>query len=178
MQAAARVWTGVAIGMACWAASLWLAGSPDATASLQRARPASATPERIVAKRSDEALFRAWCASCHGPNGEGRAPVFPPLLGSTRAAQPAQLVRITLHGLDGPLRVHGSDYHGVMPPLADRLHDDDIAAIAGYVGRTFAAHHEPVTSADVARIRRAERDRATAWTAAELDRLVEPVTEH
>ncbi len=78
------------------------------------------------------------CATCHGSNGEGRAPTFPPLAGSDwLALGPDAVTLIVIHGLKGEIEVAGSSYRGYMPPM-NQISDTDVAAILSYIGQRWA----------------------------------------
>ncbi len=78
------------------------------------------------------------CAACHGVDGGGMAPAFPPLGGSEwvtgSGAVPALAI---IHGVTGPIEVSGKPYNGVMPAMADGWSDYDVAALIYYVQNSF-----------------------------------------
>jgi mono/diheme cytochrome c family protein len=103
--------------------------------------------------------YLRWCASCHGNQGEGKAPAFPPLAGSEWLAFPDQgLAMIILYGLRGEIEVAGRTYRGYMPPMT-HLPDEDIAAILAFVTRRWAGRESQLSAADIARLRQAENTR-------------------
>lgn len=93
------------------------------------------TPTNDAAKPSDLGAWLAtrgrWdqglpaCVQCHGPNGIGVAPTFPPLAG-----QPAAYLAAQLHGWKDGQRPPGP--MALMPAIASKLSDADIAAVADY----------------------------------------------
>jgi len=88
-------------------------------------------------------IFRNFCATCHGFNGEGVDDLAPPLenseyvTGSTK-----RLALVLLHGLAGPVHVNGTLYelNGTMPGLANNpaFTDLDIKNIISYLHSTFS----------------------------------------
>ena len=93
------------------------------------------------------------CASCHGNQGEGRPPTFPPLAGSEWMELPSEaLALIILLGLRGEIEVAGRTYRGYMPPM-QHINDEDIAALIGFTERAWAGREPRLSGADVARIR-------------------------
>lgn len=113
-------------------------------------------------------MYQRSCASCHGPDGEGRVGVFPPLAGSSWVAgDPRTAVRILLHGLVGPVEVGGRSYDGVMPAFRARLSDREIAAVLTHVRSSFA-DASPITAEEVASVRSEVRGRRDPWTVSEL----------
>ncbi|WP_120289864.1 c-type cytochrome [Paraburkholderia sp. BL23I1N1] len=71
------------------------------------------------------------CVQCHGPGGIGVGATFPPLAG-----QPASYIAGQLHGWKSGTRPPGP--MALMPAVANRLSDTDIAAVAAYYGGTDA----------------------------------------
>ncbi|WP_223877920.1 copper-containing nitrite reductase [Luteimonas sp. MC1825] len=115
--------------------------------------------EQIAAGK---ALFAGTCSTCHMPNGEGMAGVFPPLAKSDYiAADPTSVPRVILHGLEGKVTVNGTDYNSIMPPMA-QLTDDEVANISTYVLNTWGNPGGKVTKAEAATIRKAKPANASA----------------
>lgn len=101
------------------------------------------------------------CAACHQPDGEGMPGLAPPLVGSRWVnGGVSALGRIVLNGkTDGEM---------TMPPLRS-LDDGTIAAILTYIRRSWGHEAEPVTPAQVQRIRTEVDGRQEPWTEAELE---------
>lgn len=119
------------------------------------------------------ALYQQACAACHGLAGEGLPNLAPPLVDSEWVTGPAdRLIRIVLHGMEGPIEVNGRTYEppAILPnmPAVDSLTDTEIATLLGYVTREMGLQGRPVSAQDVAVIRNRFTDRSTPWTAAEL----------
>ncbi len=109
------------------------------------------------------------CVTCHQANGAGLQGVFPPLAGSEWLNRDSSvLIKIVLHGLQGPIAVRGQNYTTAMPGMATSLKDDEIADVLNFVQTTWGKVGEPVTAAAVAKIRAAEASRTTMWTGKEL----------
>jgi mono/diheme cytochrome c family protein len=120
------------------------------------------------------ALYQQACAACHGLAGEGLPNLAPPLVDSEWVTGPTdRLIRIVLHGMEGPIEVNGRTYEPpeILPnmPAVDSLTDTEIAALLGYVTREMGMIGRPVSAQDVAVIRNRFADRSTPWTAAELN---------
>jgi len=100
-------------------ASLWLlAGCSD-------------EPEQPPAP--GQAEYRKFCSTCHGLDGAGRPPAFPPLAGSEwLELGPDAAALVVLVGLTGEIEVAGRTYRGYMPPMR-QLSDAGIAAALGHV---------------------------------------------
>lgn len=113
----------------------------------------SATPPVELAAGQEPYL--RYCASCHGNQGEGKPPAFPPLAGSEWMDLPSEaLALIVLYGLRGEIEVAGRTYRGYMPPM-QHLGDEDIAALLGYAERTWAGREPGLEASDIARLRNA-----------------------
>lgn len=113
----------------------------------------------------------AHCATCHQPNGKGLDPAFPPLEKSPWVTgSPERLIKLTLHGLMGPLEVNGKKYDGNVPmtPFGGMLKDDEVAAVLTYVRNHFGNQADPVTAAQVAQVREATKDRKVFYQTLDL----------
>jgi mono/diheme cytochrome c family protein len=107
----------------------------------------------VVGKR----LFTANCVACHQATGQGVAGQFPTLVGSEWVVGgdwhgDNHLVKILLHGLQGPIQVKGNTYNGAMPPWK-QLKDDQIAMILTYIRNEWGNSAPPITAEQVAKVR-------------------------
>ena len=107
----------------------------------------------VVGKR----LFTANCVACHQATGQGVAGQFPTLVGSEWVLTEGwhgdnHLVKILLHGLQGPIQVKGNTYNGAMPPWK-QLKDDQIAMILTYIRNEWGNSAPPITAEQVAKVR-------------------------
>lgn len=98
------------------------------------------------------------CATCHQPDGEGLpGSGFPPIAG-TRWVQGDEdrLIKLTLHGLMGPIEVDGVKYPGQVPmtPFAGLLDDDGVAAVLTYVRNSFGNKASAIDPEKVKQIRK------------------------
>lgn len=103
-----------------------------------------------------KALYAGTCSVCHQDSGAGLPGVFPPLAKSDylSARKPADLIRIVLSGLSGPIQVNGQHYDSVMPPMS-QLTDDEIANILTYVRNSWGNSDERVQKTEVEAVRKA-----------------------
>jgi nitrite reductase (NO-forming) len=137
---------------------------------------AAAVPAAVAATPGDaiagEAVYVRVCLACHQFNGLGLPPAFPPLADSAivAAADPGRIIRIVLHGLQGPIEVNGIPYNSVMPPPVPPLTDKEVADVLTYVRSEWGSEAAPVTVEAVTAIR-TQAERPTPWTWAELERL-------
>lgn len=113
-------------------------------------------------------IFAGLCAACHQPTGTGLDGLAPPLVDSEwLLGPPDRPIKIILHGVGGPMPVAGRIWRLEMPPLPV-LDDDQIASTLTYLRREWEHNATPVSPADVAKIRAANKTRTKAWTAEEL----------
>lgn len=97
--------------------------------------------------------YLRWCASCHGINGEGKPPTFPPIAGSEWLdLSDEALTLIILYGLRGEIQVMGQTYRGYMPPM-QHLRDEDIADIVGFMRTAWTDREAHLDAAGVAELR-------------------------
>jgi mono/diheme cytochrome c family protein/lysophospholipase L1-like esterase len=114
------------------------------------------------------------CATCHQPNGAGLDPTYPPLDGSPWVTgSEERLIKLTLHGLWGPIEVKGKKYDpatGIPPmtPFGSLLNDEETAAVLTYVRNSWTNKAAPVQPATVKKVREATKDRSIFWKPSEL----------
>ncbi len=126
-------------------------------AAVTAAAAAHAAGDQTVEEQSKagQVLFAGTCSTCHQPDGEGMAGVFPPLAKSSVLKQnPKRIVDIIMHGLNGPITVNGKDYNSTMPAMA-QLTDDEVANISTYVLNSWGNPGGRVTKEEVAERRKA-----------------------
>jgi mono/diheme cytochrome c family protein len=113
-------------------------------------------------------LYTVICGACHQPHGNGQEGLAPPLANSEWATGSEQrLIRISLQGLRGPIKVSGKTFQLEMPALAI-LEDEQIAAVLTYIRREWGNAALPVDPKTVAKVRAETVKREDAWTEAEL----------
>ena len=135
----------------------------------EAAPPAEAPAAAPVAAAVPQGQY-AVCQTCHQADGNGVPNAFPPLAGSEIATGPSEVpIAIVLHGLQGPLTVHGTTYNGQMAAWG-QFSDDDIAATLTYVRSSWGNAAPAVTAAEVAAVRAATAGRTTPWTWDELSK--------
>ena len=130
------------------------------------------------------AVFNSLCVSCHGAGGKGvivagsTSLAAPPLAESKRMnADKALLVKIMLHGMQGP--IEGKEYPSVMPSLGANS-DEWVSTVVNYIryefgnaGRRFRRPGDTtspfVSIPEVAAIRKQYATRTALWTLEELE---------
>jgi len=100
------------------------------------------------------ALYAVHCASCHGDNGEGRAPIGPPLAGNRAVTMNSDVnpVRIVLFG-GYPPGTAGNPLPYGMPPFSQTLDDDQIADVLSYIRQSWGNAAPAVDDSSVHRNR-------------------------
>ncbi len=114
---------------------------------------AAGTQTKEEQVKAGQQLFSGTCSVCHQANGQGLPGVFPPLAKSDLiASDPKRPVDIVLHGLTGKVKVNGTEYNSVMPPMT-QLTDDEVANILTYVFNSWDNPGGRVTKDEVAKAR-------------------------
>ncbi len=114
------------------------------------------------------------CNTCHRDHGMGIPGMYPPLVESEWVTgEPERLIKLTLHGLWGPIQVAGRQFApagGVPPMTAVGMFytDEEIAAVLTYVRNSWGNDASVVDEADVARIREETRLRKKFYSPDEL----------
>jgi len=116
-----------------------------------------------------ERLYARNCAACHQAGGQGVPGNFPTLHGTEWVlGGEERLVRVVMHGLQGPITVRGNEYNGVMQGFANQLNDDEMARLLSWIRSQWGNDAPPIEEETVARIREATAGRREAWTQPEL----------
>ena len=130
-----------------------IAAAPPPDTAAMDAAPAAEEAIDPAVMASGKVQFMV-CAACHGQNGEG-SPIAPPLAGSEWVNGPvSNLIRIQLRGLQGPIKVKGTEYNfpGGMAALAYQT-DEQVAAVLTYVRNSFGNKAPAVKPEQVAALR-------------------------
>jgi mono/diheme cytochrome c family protein len=117
------------------------------------AEPPPTSQERLVSPEVIEtgrSTYETQCAMCHGTEGKGRPPHFPPLAGnpSITMTTPVNPIRMVLNGGYPPGTRKNPRPYG-MPPYAHILDDAQAAAVVTYIRVAWNNNGAPVTPADV-----------------------------
>ncbi|RKP58962.1 c-type cytochrome [Pararobbsia silviterrae] len=106
-----------------------------------------------------EKIYTSQCVECHAANGLGHPPGFPPLANNQSIQMPSAVnpIRMVLNGGYPPSTTENLQPHG-MPPFAQRLSDQEIAAVVTYVRMSWGNHGTPVSPQQVNDLRSAPLD--------------------
>ncbi|MBP0904337.1 c-type cytochrome [Mariniflexile gromovii] len=118
-------------------------------------------------------IFRNFCATCHGIEGEGIENLAPPLKDSEYVTDSSErLALIILHGLSGPIHVNGTLYEldAIMPGLANNpeFSDTDIKNIIEYLNNAFPGNSTKISVERIKQLRDKKPKSGTVFSEAEL----------
>jgi mono/diheme cytochrome c family protein len=99
-------------------------------------------------------LYETHCIDCHGADGKGLAPPYPPLAGNRAITMDNSVnaVRIVLNGGFAP-GTEGNPRPYGMPPYSHVMNDDEVAAVVSYLRASWGNRAAPVTASEVNRYR-------------------------
>ncbi|WP_299012383.1 cytochrome c [uncultured Polaribacter sp.] len=101
-------------------------------------------------------IYADMCATCHLPNGEGVAKVYPPLAKSDYLMEKREAsIRAIKYGLKGKIVVNGVTYKGMMANLG--LYEDEVADVMNYITNSWGNKNpKMVTEKEVKKIQKKE----------------------
>ena len=110
------------------------------------------TIDRLMTR--GEKLYTEHCADCHGENGAGRPPAYPPLAGNRALTMRSAVnaIRMVLNGGFAPGTSGNPRPYG-MPPFRPLLNDEEVAAVVSYIRNSWGNHAGPVSPVEVDRYR-------------------------
>jgi mono/diheme cytochrome c family protein len=108
--------------------------------------------DQVVAQ--GKKLYETHCADCHGADGKGLAPAYPPLAGNRALTMDSSVnaVRIVLNGGFAPGTAANPRPYG-MPPYSHVMDDYEVAAVVSYLRTSWGNAAPPVTASEVNRYR-------------------------
>lgn len=113
-----------------------------------------------------------FCITCHQADGGGLPPSgFPPLASTNWVTgNEDRLIKIILHGLQGPIEVKDRTYGGQVPmtPFGGMLNDEEIAAVLTYVRNSFGNNAPPIHPDKVKTVREQTKDKKGFYSPDEL----------
>ncbi|WP_370633913.1 cytochrome c [Rahnella sp. GSA61A] len=86
------------------------------------------------AMKDGKLVFETQCGACHVSNGTGVRKMIPALVNNPQinSPDPASLLNVVLNGTYGPM-THANPTGAGMPAFAEKLSDDNIAAVLTYI---------------------------------------------
>jgi mono/diheme cytochrome c family protein len=128
--------------------------------SLPAAAPTDIRPsESSLLLRLGRDIYDGQCASCHGADGRGKPPQYPPLAGnqSIQMSSAVNSIRMVLNGGYPPGTAGNPRPYG-MPPFAQSLSDDEVAAVVTYIRASWGNRGKAVTALEANALRSAPLD--------------------
>ncbi|OMW50087.1 alcohol dehydrogenase [Burkholderia pseudomallei] len=139
------------------AMSVYLKSLPQRGSDAESApKTTMAASEQARLSKLGAKIYDAQCASCHGKTGRGKTPAFPPLAGNqsiqmTSAVNP---IRMVLNGGYAPGTAKNPEPYG-MPPFAQSLSDDEVAAVTTFIRTAWGNRGAPVSAKEANALRSA-----------------------
>jgi mono/diheme cytochrome c family protein len=129
------------------------ADSPPATTS---SVPAA---ETSLLMNFGQTVYEARCASCHALDGRGMPPDYPPLASnpSIQMESAVNPIRMVLNG-GFPPGTAGNPMPYGMPPFAQSLSDDEVAAVVTYIRAAWGNRGTAVSARDANELRKVPLD--------------------
>ena len=126
---------------------------------MRDAEPPPTTQERLVSPEILETgrkVYALQCAMCHGEEGRGHPPKFPPLAGnqSITMSSPVNSIRMVLNG-GYPPSTEGNPRPYGMPPFAGLLSDNEVAGVVSYIRTAWGNRGAPVSAREANELRSA-----------------------
>jgi mono/diheme cytochrome c family protein len=120
--------------------------------------PSSALPssESSLLVSLGKTVYDARCASCHGAQGEGKPPHWPPLANNQSIEMESAVnpIRMVLNGGYPPGTAGNPKPYG-MPPFAGLLSDNEVAAVVSYIRTAWGNRGAPVSAREANELRSA-----------------------
>ena len=136
--------------MAVYLKGLAQGSSPDKPA------PSLPSAESSLLLSLGKPIYDKQCASCHGVEGLGKPPHYPPLAGnqSIQMSSAVNAIRMVLNG-GYPPGTAGNPMPYGMPPFAQALSDDEIAAVVTYIRTSWGNRGAAVSARQANELRAA-----------------------
>ena len=114
------------------------------------------TPATVQVFSEGRRVYEAKCSVCHGNDGKGMPPHYPPLAGNQSIEMESAVnpIRMVLNGGYPPGTRKNPMPYG-MPPFAQELSDNEVAAVVTYIRTAWGNRGAPVTPADANALRTA-----------------------
>jgi mono/diheme cytochrome c family protein len=109
--------------------------------------------------RLGKTVYDTHCASCHGAQGRGMTPEFPRLASnqSIQMESAVNPIRMVLNGGYPPATAGNPMPYG-MPPFAQTLSDDEVAAVVTYIRSAWGNHGTAISARQANELRAAPLD--------------------
>jgi mono/diheme cytochrome c family protein len=120
------------------------------------ANTALPTAESSLLISLGKTVYDSRCASCHGAQGEGKPPHWPPLANNQSIEMESAVnpIRMVLNGGYPPGTERNPRPYG-MPPFAGILSDNEVAAVVSYIRTAWGNRGAPVSAREANELRSA-----------------------
>jgi cytochrome c553 len=124
--------------------AVYLKSLLESKRSAPEAKDLTMVPANALA--AGRTVYEERCASCHRSDGKGMPPAYPPLAGNPSIEMESSVnpVRMVLNGGYPPQTSLNPRPYG-MPPFAQVLSDEDVAAVVTYIRVSWGNHGSPVS---------------------------------
>jgi mono/diheme cytochrome c family protein len=139
------------------AVAVYLKALPARSGETDTAPPnATVSEEKNRLAPLGQKIYIAQCALCHAAQGQGKLPHFPPLADnqSIQMNSAVNPIRMVLNGGYAPGTAKNPTPYG-MPPFAQTLSDEEVAAVVTYIRTAWGNHGAPVSVKEVNDLRSA-----------------------
>jgi mono/diheme cytochrome c family protein len=128
------------------AMAIYLKGLPDKETSVPGPNRLPNTPEGVQVFSEGRRVYEAKCAVCHGAEGKGMPPHYPPLANNQSIEMESAVnpIRMVLNGGYPPGTRKNPMPYG-MPPFAHELSDVEVASVVSYIRTAWGNHGTPVS---------------------------------
>jgi mono/diheme cytochrome c family protein len=129
-------------------------GSPPGTES-----SGLSSSESSLLMSLGQSVYQARCASCHGSDGRGMPPDYPPLAAnpSIQMESAVNPIRMVLNGGLPPGTAGNPEPYG-MPPFAQTLSDDEVAAVVTYIRAAWGNRGSAISAGQANELRKVPLD--------------------
>jgi mono/diheme cytochrome c family protein len=117
------------------------------------------TAENSLLMRLGKSVYASQCANCHGAQGAGEPTRYPPLAAnqSIQMESAVNPIRMVLNG-GFPPSTPGNPMPYGMPPFAQNLSNDEVAAVVTYIRSSWGNHGTAISANQVDELRSAPLD--------------------
>ena len=137
------------------AMAVYLKGIAEASAPPAPSSALSTTESSLLISLG-KTVYDKNCASCHGTQGEGKPPHWPPLANNQSIEMQSAVnpIRMVLNG-GYPPGTKGNPKPYGMPPFAGLLSDNEVAAVVSYIRTAWGNRGTPVSAREANELRSA-----------------------
>jgi len=116
-------------------------------------------PESSLLMSFGQTVYTTHCASCHAVDGRGMPPDYPPLASNPSILMESSVnpIRMVLNG-GFPPGTAGNPMPYGMPPFAQTLSDDEVAAVVTYIRAAWGNRGSAVSARQANELRTAPLD--------------------